>query len=132
LPVTQAEVHITGHAIECRITAESAEHGFRPSPGRITRWTAPEGDGIRLDTHCFPDYVVPPFYDSLLGKLITVAPDRETAIRRMLDALGGMHVDGIDTTIPYLAELVGSAEFGASDISTAWLEQRAVRVAESA
>jgi acetyl-CoA carboxylase biotin carboxylase subunit len=132
LPVTQAEVHITGHAIECRITAESAEHGFRPSPGRITRWTAPEGDGIRLDTHCFPDYVVPPFYDSLLGKLITVAPDREEAIRRMLDALAGMRVDGIDTTIPYLAELVGSAEFRSADISTAWIEQRADRVTGAA
>ncbi|MCW2699185.1 MAG: Pyruvate carboxylase [Blastococcus sp.] len=125
LPVTQEDVTITGHAIECRVTAESAAEGFRPSPGRITRWSAPTGDGIRLDTHCFSGYVVPPFYDSLLGKLVTLAPNRQQAISRMLDALAGMDVQGIQTTIAYLTELVGSDEFRAFDISTTWIEQRA-------
>jgi acetyl-CoA carboxylase biotin carboxylase subunit len=126
LPVTQSDITISGHALECRITAESADEGFRPSPGRITAWCPPEGEGIRLDSHCFPGYVVPPFYDSLLGKLITVGEDRDAAIGRMLDALDRMQVEGIDTTLPYLARLVGSADFGSADVSTSWIERQPV------
>jgi acetyl-CoA carboxylase biotin carboxylase subunit len=128
LPMTQDEVAITGHALECRITAESAEHGFRPSPGRIAGWGAPEGAGVRLDTHCFSGYVVPPFYDSLLGKLITTAPTRDQAIERMLRALEEMQVEGVTTTIPYLKELVGSTDFRALNVSTTWIERRRERV----
>jgi acetyl-CoA carboxylase biotin carboxylase subunit len=126
LPVTQSDVTIRGHALECRITAESASEGFRPSPGRITSWSPPEGEGIRLDSHCFPGYVVPPFYDSLLGKLITVGADRGEAIGRMLDALERMQVEGIETTVGYLAHLVGSADFRSGDVSTTWIERQPV------
>ena len=70
LPFKQSDVRFFGHAIECRINAESPQHGFRPCPGRITHWQGPEGTGIRVDTHCYSGYLVPPFYDSLLAKLI--------------------------------------------------------------
>ena len=101
LPLTQEQVTFTGHAIECRINAESPEQDFRPSPGRITRWAPPEGPGVRLDTHCFEGYVVPPFYDSLLGKLIVHGRDRAEALRRTKAALRTFEVEGVATTIPF-------------------------------
>jgi acetyl-CoA carboxylase biotin carboxylase subunit len=122
LPLTQSEVRFAGHAIECRITAESAENDFRPSPGRITRWRAPEGEGVRLDTHCYEGYLVPPFYDSLLGKLITYGRDRTEALERMRSALRNFEVTGVDTSIPFLSFLVGQPDFEAGRFSTRWVE----------
>ncbi len=122
LPFSQSDVRLVGHAIECRINAESPAHGFRPSPGLITRWDPPDGPGVRLDTHCFAGYAVPPFYDSLLAKLITHGPDRAQAMERMRHALETFHVDGVDTTIPFLRSLVGDPDYQAGKVNTRWIE----------
>ena len=119
----QAQVVPVRHAIECRINAESPAHDFRPSPGRITRWEPPEGPGIRVDTHCYEGYVVPPYYDSLLAKLIVSGDTRMEAIARLQRALSGFRVEGVDTTIPFQASLVERAEFIAGRANTRWLEE---------
>ena len=123
LGVTQAQVVPAGHAIECRINAERAERDFRPSPGRITRWEPPQGPGIRVDSHCYEGYVVPPYYDSLLAKLIVSGNTRMEAIAQLQRALANFHVEGVDTTIPFQASLVERAEFIAGRINTSWLER---------
>jgi acetyl-CoA carboxylase biotin carboxylase subunit len=123
LPLTQEQVTFTGHAIECRINAESPEQGFSPSPGRITRWAPPEGPGVRLDTHCFEGYVVPPFYDSLLGKLIVWGPDRETAIARGRVALEELVVDGITTNVDIHQALLASETFLEGRMTTNLLDR---------
>ena len=123
LAFAQPDVRVRGHAIECRINAESPEHGFRPSPGAITDWRPPAGDDIRVDTHCYPGYVVPPFYDSLLAKLIAFADDRETARRRLCGALDGFVVDGVATTIGFHRRLLDSPEFARGDVHTRWVEE---------
>ena len=122
LPLTQEQVTFTGHAIECRINAESPERGFSPSPGRITRWAPPEGPGVRLDTHCFEGYVVPPFYDSLLGKLVIHGRDREEALSRTRAALSGFLVEGVATTIPFHRWLLDQSDVMTGHFSTRWLE----------
>jgi acetyl-CoA carboxylase biotin carboxylase subunit len=122
LPLTQEQVTFTGHAIECRINAESPEQDFRPSPGRITRWAPPEGPGIRLDTHCFEGYVVPPFYDSLLGKLIVHGRDRAEALRRTKAALRTFEVEGVATTIPFHRWLLEQPDVESGHFGTRWLE----------
>ncbi len=122
LPFTQSEVAVTGHAVECRITAESPEHRFRPSPGRITRWRPPQGAGVRLDTHCYEGYSVPPFYDSLLAKLITHGRDRAEALERMRRALQDFDVAGVATTIPFLSWLFDQPDVASGRFSTRWLE----------
>ena len=122
LSFSQAQVVPTGHAIECRINAERPEHDFQPSPGRITRWEPPEGPGIRVDSHCYEGYVVPPYYDSLLAKLIVSGGSRMEAIARLQRALSSFHVEGVDTTIPFQASLVERAEFIAGKVNTGWLE----------
>ena len=122
LPFIQEQVTVTGHAIECRINAESPEQDFRPSPGRITRWAPPEGRGVRLDTHCFEGYVVPPFYDSLLGKLIVHGRDRAEALQRMKTALRDFEVDGVATTIPFHAWLLEQPDVESGRFGTRWLE----------
>ena len=124
LPLTQEQVTFTGHAIECRINAESPEQGFRPSPGRITRWAPPEGPGVRLDTHCYEGYVVPPFYDSLLGKLIVHGKDRTEALARTKAALRTFEVEGVATTIPFHSWLLDQPDIAAGRFGTRWLEGR--------
>ena len=123
LGFSQSEVVPEGHAIECRINAERPEDDFRPSPGRITRWQPPDGPGIRLDSHCYEGYTVPPYYDSLLAKLIVAGSTRLEAIARLQQALASFHVEGVDTTIPFLAPLVERADFIAGRINTRWLEE---------
>ena len=120
---SQSQVTPKGHAIECRINAEQPWDNFRPSPGRITRWEAPEGVGIRVDSHCYPGYTVPPFYDSLLAKLIVTGNTRMEAIARLQGALANFHVAGVDTTIPFLSSLVERADFIAGQVNTGWLEK---------
>ena len=124
LPFTQGQVTFSGHAIECRINAESPEQGFRPSPGRITQWEPPTGAGVRLDTHCFEGYVVPPFYDSLLGKLVTHGRDRTEALTRMRTALQSFHVEGVATTIPFHSWLLDQPDVESGRFSTRWLETK--------
>ena len=119
----QSQVIPTWHAIECRINAEQPGEDFRPSPGRITRWEPPEGPGIRVDTHCYAGYTVPPFYDSLLAKLIVTGSTRMEAIARLQLALANFHVAGVDTTIAFLASLVQRADFIAGRVNTGWLER---------
>jgi len=124
LPFQQADIQFTGHAIECRINAESPQQGFRPCPGRITAWQGPSGDGIRLDTHCYPGYFVPPFYDSLLAKLIVHASNREAAAQQTGRALADFHVSGIDTLIPFLQTVINNPEYRAGNVNTRWLEKK--------
>ena len=124
LPFQQSDIQFKGHAIECRINAESPQHGFRPCPGRISVWQGPSGDGIRLDTHCYPGYFVPPFYDSLLAKLIVHGPNREAAAERTGKALANFHVSGIDTLIPFLQTVINDADYRAGRVNTRWLEKK--------
>ncbi|MEW5912411.1 MAG: acetyl-CoA carboxylase biotin carboxylase subunit [Thermodesulfobacteriota bacterium] len=124
LRLSQEQVRYAGHAVECRINAELAEAGFRPSPGRIGQWRAPEVEGVRVDTHCHSGYAVPPFYDSLLAKVIAVGRDRAQALARMRAALGQFQVAGIDTTIPFLAAVMDHPDFVAGRIHTRWLENQ--------
>ena len=124
LPFTQADVRFFGHSIECRITAESALRGFQPSPGLLTEWAPPTGPGLRIDTHCYPGYVVPPFYDSMIAKLITRGASRAEAIQRMKDGLMDFRVEGIETNIPFLAWLMDEQDYLEGHLNTRWLEQK--------
>lgn len=120
---SQDAVRIEGHAIECRINAEDADRNFAPSPGRLLTWAPPEGAGVRVDTHCFAGYAVPPFYDSLLAKLIVRGPDRAAAIECMREALGRFTVDGIHTTIPFHRRVLEHDDFRAARVTTRWVEE---------
>ncbi|MBT6504291.1 MAG: acetyl-CoA carboxylase biotin carboxylase subunit [Deltaproteobacteria bacterium] len=122
LKLSQEEITVTGHAIECRINAESPNNDFRPSPGRILKWNVPQGDDVRVDTHCFEGYFVPPYYDSLLAKLIVIGKDREEAIKKMADALSNFHVTGIETNIEFLSAIVAHPDFKDGKTNTRWLE----------
>ena len=120
---TQDEVELHGHAIECRINAEDAERGFAPGPGTITRWSVPEGRGLRLDTHCYEGYRVPPFYDSLLAKLIACGPDRAAALARMEAALAACRIDGVPTTVPFHRQVLAHDDFRRARVTTRWVEE---------
>jgi len=111
LSFRQDEVELHGHAIECRINAEDPSAGFRPAPGRITKWSVPAGVGIRVDTHVVAGYEVPPHYDSLLCKVIAHGDSREQAIERMLAALGALVCEGVPTTVPMHLAILASADF---------------------
>src|SRR5690606_24762379 len=97
--------------IECRINAEDPEQNFRPSPGVITQWSAPTGEGIRVDTHVRSGYEVPPFYDSLICKVITWGPDRDAAADRMIAALEQLRCEGVATTVPMHLAILRSPDF---------------------
>ena len=124
LPYKQSDITFNGHAIECRITAESPQHGFRPCPGRITQWDAPRGAGIRLDTHCYAGYMVPPYYDSLLAKLIVHAESRSAAADATNKALDNFSVAGIDTLIPFLKVVIADHAYRSGQVNTRWLEKK--------
>ncbi|HEY0255576.1 MAG TPA: acetyl-CoA carboxylase biotin carboxylase subunit, partial [Kofleriaceae bacterium] len=111
LPWVQADLATSGHVIECRINAEDPANNFAPAPGTITAWQPPSGEGIRVDTHVEAGYVVPPFYDSLLAKLIVKAPDRPQAIEKMLAALAAFDVQGVPTTIGMHRQILASEAF---------------------
>ena len=111
-----------GAAIEFRVNAEDAEHDFRPSPGMLKRWRPPSGRAIRLDSHVYENYVVPPFYDSMLGKLIVTGRDRAAAIETAASALARFEVAGIATTVPFHAALLRRPEFARGEIHTRWIE----------
>ncbi|WP_320673481.1 acetyl-CoA carboxylase biotin carboxylase subunit [Prochlorococcus sp. MIT 1341] len=119
----QSDVNLNGHAIECRINAEDSSHNFRPSPGRITGWLPPGGPGVRVDSHVYTGYEIPPFYDSLIGKVIVWGHDRETALKRMQRALNECAVTGIPTTIDFHLVLLNRDEFLKGDVHTKFVEQ---------
>jgi acetyl-CoA carboxylase, biotin carboxylase subunit len=122
LPYRQEDVLFVGHSIECRINAEDP-FTFAPSPGLITAYNAPGGPGVRLDTAAYPGYFVPPFYDSLIAKLIVHARTREVAIARMRRALEVMVVEGIKTTIPLHLSIMDDPQFRAGEYSTKFMEK---------
>jgi acetyl-CoA carboxylase biotin carboxylase subunit len=117
MPISQEDVHVRGHAVECRINAEDPV-SFMPSPGLVTMFHPPGGPGVRLDTHLYSGYVVPPYYDSMIGKLITWGEDRTSALARMRTALGEIVVEGITTNLALHADLCRDAAFleGGTDI----------------
>jgi acetyl-CoA carboxylase biotin carboxylase subunit len=123
LSLDQSDIKVSGHAIECRINAEDPTLDFRPSPGRITRWQPPEGDGIRLDSHMSEGASIPPYYDSMIGKLIVTGDTRTQAIERLQKALADFRIEGVPTTIPLHREIVAHPDFVANTIHTRWLEQ---------
>ncbi|MFQ5746363.1 MAG: acetyl-CoA carboxylase biotin carboxylase subunit [Gemmatimonadota bacterium] len=114
---------LVGHAIECRINAEDPDHDFRPSPGTITAFHAPGGPGVRLDTHVYAGYGVPPYYDSLLAKLIVHGNTREEALSRARHALDELIVEGVHTTIPFLQKVLRHPDFVAGRVDTRFLER---------
>ncbi len=123
LEFNQDDIHLNGHAIECRINAEDPSHNFRPSPGKITGWLPPGGPGVRVDSHVYTGYEIPPFYDSLIGKLIVWGKDRNTAIKRMNRALNECAVTGIPTTINFHLSLLNKAKFKEGKIHTKYVEE---------
>jgi acetyl-CoA carboxylase biotin carboxylase subunit len=110
------------HAIQCRINAEDPFNDFRPSPGAITTYHSPGGHGIRVDTHVYAGYVIPPFYDSMISKLITVAQTREEAIDKMKRALSEYVIEGIKTTIPFHQQLMEDKQFMKGQCTTKFME----------
>ncbi len=123
LSISQADVHINGHAIECRINAEDPVKFF-PSPGTVTQYHAPGGPGIRMDTHLYNGYTVPQHYDSMVAKLIAHGPTRDIAIARMRGALGEIVIDGIKTNIPLHIDLMNDANFQKGGANIHYLEKK--------
>jgi acetyl-CoA carboxylase biotin carboxylase subunit len=122
LSFKQSDIAFEGHSIECRINAENART-FTPSPGLVTDFHAPGGLGVRLDSAVYAGYSIPPYYDSLIGKLIVHGRDRDEAISRMSRSLGEMVVGGIETTIPLFQDLLVEPDIVAGDYHIHWLEQ---------
>jgi acetyl-CoA carboxylase biotin carboxylase subunit len=110
------------HSIEVRINAEDAFNDFRPSPGKITSFHAPGGHGVRLDTHCYSGYIIPPYYDSMIAKLIVTARSREEALDKLSRALDEFIVEGIKTTIPFHQQLLKNDSFRAGVYTTKFME----------
>jgi acetyl-CoA carboxylase biotin carboxylase subunit len=125
LSVSQDDVVLRGHSIECRINAEDPDNDFSPAAGRLDTYVAPGGPWTRVDSHCYPGWMVSPFYDSLIAKLIVWAPDRERAIARMQRALGEFQIDGkgVKTTIPFHQRVMANPVFRRGDISTDFVER---------
>jgi acetyl-CoA carboxylase biotin carboxylase subunit len=123
LPVTQDEVRLMGHAIECRINAEDPFDDFRPSPGRVEMYYQPGGRGVRVDTHAYAGYNIPPHYDSMIGKLITYGKDRREAMDKMSRALGEYMITGVKTTIAFQQAILQDPNFRRGVYSTSFIEQ---------
>jgi len=134
LPHRQNDIHFRGHALECRINAEDPVT-YKPSPGKITSWHAPGGPGVRVDTAAYAEYVIPPYYDSLIAKLIVHGSSRDEAIRRMDRALDMFVLEGVKTTIPLHRQILRNTEFRRGEIHTKLLDHlqdnraRAVEIA---
>ena len=119
----QDEIKLQGHSIECRITAEDPKT-FLPSPGRVTKWILPGGKDIRIDTHVYQDYIIPPYYDSMIAKLIVYSENREEAIKKMVQALNEFQVAGIKTTIDFHKEMMKNEDFLNNNFDTKYLENK--------
>jgi acetyl-CoA carboxylase biotin carboxylase subunit len=121
-PLTQQSIQVNGHAIEARILAEDPQRDFMPTPGRITKWQEPRGDGIRVDSALRSGVSVPPFYDSMIAKLVVHAGTRAKAIDRLRWALDQFVIEGVPTNIPLLKVIVDHQDFRRNQITTRWLE----------
>jgi len=122
LRLTQDEVTFSGHAIECRINAENPFADFAPSPGRVKMYYAPGGRGVRIDSHVYAGYTIPPTYDSMIAKLITTGKDRREAIARMSRALGEYMITGVKTTIPFEQAVMRDPNFRRGKYATNFIE----------
>jgi acetyl-CoA carboxylase biotin carboxylase subunit len=122
LSYAQDDIKLYGHAIECRINAENPDKNFMPNPGTISGYLAPGGFGIRVDSHVYQDYTIPPYYDSMIGKLITWGRDRNEARRRMYRALKEYVITGVETTIPFHQEIVEDEVFMSGKFNTGFIE----------
>lgn len=126
LPFSQEDIHIQGHAIECRINAENPWKNFRPSPGTITDLHLPGGQGIRVDTGIYSGYQIPPYYDSMLAKLIVHGNNREEAIAKMKSALGEMIIQGVDTNVDYQFEIMNDPDYQKGVLDIGFLESHQI------
>jgi acetyl-CoA carboxylase biotin carboxylase subunit len=122
VPISGLNYEPTRHSIQCRINAEDPFHNFRPTPGKITTYHAPGGHGVRVDTHAYAGYTIPPNYDSMIGKLIVSAQTREEAITKMERALSEYVIEGVSTTIPFHQQLMQNEKFREGDFTTKFLE----------
>jgi acetyl-CoA carboxylase biotin carboxylase subunit len=122
LELNQKDIKITGHAIECRINAEDPARNFAPSPGTIGLYYTPGGHGVRVDSHCYSGYTIPPTYDSMVAKLISVGSNRQKALDRMHRALGEYIIRGIHTTIPVCRSIMKDPVFRQGGATTKYLE----------
>ena len=122
ISVTQEQISVKGHAIECRINVEDPDRDFMPSPGRLNIWDMPQGEHVRIDTHASAGYLVPPYYDSLLAKLICSGKDRGEAIERSLQCLGQMQIEGVHTNRPFHQFVLNHPDFRDMKVSTRWIE----------
>lgn len=123
LAIDQSNIKLARHAIECRINAEDPANNFLPSPGRLTAWRAPAGAGIRVDSHCREGYLIPPYYDSMIGKLIVTAEDRPAAVERLAEALAQFQIEGIRSNLPLLKFICNAPAYVNNEIDTRWLER---------
>jgi acetyl-CoA carboxylase biotin carboxylase subunit len=123
LSVVQDDITLRGHAIECRVNAEDPDSDFRPSPGRITYLHMPGGPGVRVDSHVYSGYEIPPHYDSMIGKIITFGSDRAEAISKMTRALGETIIEGVETTIPFHLQVMADDAFREGDYDTGYVER---------
>ncbi|MGB1218482.1 MAG: acetyl-CoA carboxylase biotin carboxylase subunit [Flavobacteriales bacterium] len=123
VPISGKDYEPALHAIECRINAEDPENDFRPSPGKITNFHSPGGHGVRIDTHVYAGYVIPPYYDSMIAKLITVGQTREVAIEKMKRALDEFVIEGVKTTIPFHLALMDHEAFRSGNYTTKFMEE---------
>ncbi|MCM1327924.1 MAG: acetyl-CoA carboxylase biotin carboxylase subunit [Ruminococcus sp.] len=124
LPYSQEDIRVTGHSIECRINAENPEKGFRPCPGKINAMLVPGGPGVRIDSAAYQGYTIPPYYDSMIAKLIVYAPTREEAIAKMKWALAEFIVEGVDTNIDFQLSLIRDPVFESGKYDIGYLERR--------
>jgi acetyl-CoA carboxylase biotin carboxylase subunit len=127
LSITQDDVKMTGHAIECRINAEDPDRDFQPSPGEITYFHSPGGPGVRVESHVYSGYRVPPHYDSMIIKILARGVTRDEAILRMRRALGECVAEGVATTIPFHLEVMDDPEFRRGAVNTDFVEELAER-----
>ncbi len=127
LSLTQSQVNLNGHAIECRINAEDPDQNFRPHPGRISGYLPPGGPGVRIDSHVYTDYEIPPYYDSLIGKLIVWGPNRAIAINRMKRALKECAITGIPTTIDFHQRILETPAFLEGNVYTNFIEEHLMK-----
>ena len=127
LSFNQSQVQLNGHAIECRINAEDPTQNFRPHPGKISGYLPPGGPGVRVDSHVYTDYEIPPYYDSLIGKLIVWGPNRDMAIKRMRRALQECAITGIPTTIGFHQRILETPAFLAGDVYTNFIEEHLIK-----
>lgn len=123
LSIRQEDVALTGHAVECRVNAEDPRQNFLPGPGRVKTWIPPQGGGVRIDSHLYGGYLIPPYYDSMIAKVLTLGDDRRDALARMDRALAHLTVEGVTTTRDFLRDLVRDPDFVGQRHHTRWVEQ---------